>query len=667
MLWYASRATGVVALLLLTGVMVLGMLVNRQGRLPGLPKFAVTGLHRNLSLLAAVFVAIHVLSSVADGYVNIPIISAVVPFSSPYERFWLGLGAVSLDLMVAVIVTSLLRRHLSRRAWRVVHLLSYLSWPVAWVHSFFASNDLRHGSALLPRAAVRDRSWRRADLASGVRGPRCAEGRAGGPDHGHRPRPRRQRQGYGQRNTRDPRREARERQDVHPMTATTAGAFHEGASRAAAQGDLPRLLPPTQEGKRPQNLDAHLARHGELPYRDRIGTPGNPGALVRDIEESGLTGRGGAAFPVHRKLRAVLEAADKRRRTPTVIANGAESEPASDKDATLLWLAPHLVLDGLQLAAEAVGADIAILVTHADREHDVADRLGRAVSERLAARLDRVPVQLATVPARFLSGQETALVNHLGGGPVIPTFMPPRITERGLGNAPTLVQNVETLAHLALIARRGPRWFREVGTAREPGSMLATIRRADGLTRITEVPLGLPLRDLLGAPTGQESAVLLGGYHGTWLSAAKAAALTLDNESLGPAGARVGAGIVISLPPDRCGLVETARAVRYLALESAGQCGPCLNGLPRIAAAFAELASGRPRRGTRQNLERWSGLVTGRGACHHPDGTARFVRSALRTFAKEADRHERGQCSATNTAQFLPVPDGAARSEDDWM
>jgi sulfoxide reductase heme-binding subunit YedZ len=157
-LWYASRATGVVALLLLTGVMVLGMLVNRQGRLPGLPRFAVTGLHRNLSLLAVVFVAIHVLTAVADGYVNIPLTASVLPFTSPYERLRLALGAVSLDLMVAVIATSLLRRNLSRRAWRVVHLLSYLSWPVAWVHSFFAGDDLQHGAlfvlALLCAIAV---------------------------------------------------------------------------------------------------------------------------------------------------------------------------------------------------------------------------------------------------------------------------------------------------------------------------------------------------------------------------------------------------------------------------------------------------------------------------------------------------------------------------------
>ncbi len=148
-LWYASRATGVVSLLLLTAVMLLGLLVTRQGRLPGLPRFAVTGLHRNLSLLSVAFVAVHVVSAVADGYVKIPLTAAVIPLASSYERLWLGLGAVSLDLMLAAAVTSLLRRHLSRRVWRAVHLTAYLSWPVAWVHSVFAGSDLRHGPLFL--------------------------------------------------------------------------------------------------------------------------------------------------------------------------------------------------------------------------------------------------------------------------------------------------------------------------------------------------------------------------------------------------------------------------------------------------------------------------------------------------------------------------------------
>jgi methionine sulfoxide reductase heme-binding subunit len=146
--WYASRATGIVALLLLPAVFVLGILVNRQGRLPGLPGFAVTNLHRNISLLATTFVAVHVLTAVLDTYVDIPIMSAVIPFSSGYERFWLGLGAISVDLMLAMIVTSLLRGRMNAALWRTIHLTAYACWPVAFLHSIYASKDLQHGPLL---------------------------------------------------------------------------------------------------------------------------------------------------------------------------------------------------------------------------------------------------------------------------------------------------------------------------------------------------------------------------------------------------------------------------------------------------------------------------------------------------------------------------------------
>src|ERR1700743_3348482 len=129
--------------------MLLGLLVTRQGRRPGLPRFAVSGLHRNLSLLATAFVAVHVLSAVTDGDVNIPVTGAVVPLTSPYERLWLGIGAVSFDLMLAAVVTSLLRRHLSRKAWRAGQLAASVSWPVAWLHSVFSSGDLQHGVLFL--------------------------------------------------------------------------------------------------------------------------------------------------------------------------------------------------------------------------------------------------------------------------------------------------------------------------------------------------------------------------------------------------------------------------------------------------------------------------------------------------------------------------------------
>ncbi len=147
-LWYASRATGVVALILLTVVFAAGIGISRQARIPGLPRFAVTDLHRNLSLLAVAFVAVHVISAVLDTFVSIPVLSAVIPFASGYERFWLGLGAISFDLMLAMIITSLVRGRLNRLTWLAIHLTAYLSWPVALLHSIYSSGDLRHGVLL---------------------------------------------------------------------------------------------------------------------------------------------------------------------------------------------------------------------------------------------------------------------------------------------------------------------------------------------------------------------------------------------------------------------------------------------------------------------------------------------------------------------------------------
>jgi NADH:ubiquinone oxidoreductase subunit F (NADH-binding) len=221
------------------------------------------------------------------------------------------------------------------------------------------------------------------------------------------------------------------------------------------------------------------------------------------------------------------------------------------------------------------------------------------------------------------------------------------VREQGVHRAPTLVQNVETLAHLALIARYGADWFRSVGTPAEPGSALCTVHAPGREVRVVEAPFGMPLHRLL--PLDGIGAVLVGGYHGTWLPAAEAATRTLTVADLG-------AGVLAALPTGRCGLAETARVLRHLALESAGQCGPCLNGLPRIAAAFQTLAAPGPQGGTRDDIARWAGLVEGRGACHHPDGTVRLVRSALTTFAAELDTHATGHCTATDHTPLLPVP-----------
>jgi DMSO/TMAO reductase YedYZ heme-binding membrane subunit len=129
-------------------VVLLGVLVNRQGRLPGLPRFVVTGLHRNLSLLGVAFVAIHVLTAVLDPYVTIRIVAIVVPLTTSYKPLWLGLGAISLDLVLALILTSLARARMSRRLWRSLHWLSYVAWGTALVHSLFSSTDLQRGVLL---------------------------------------------------------------------------------------------------------------------------------------------------------------------------------------------------------------------------------------------------------------------------------------------------------------------------------------------------------------------------------------------------------------------------------------------------------------------------------------------------------------------------------------
>ena len=439
------------------------------------------------------------------------------------------------------------------------------------------------------------------------------------------------------------------------MTTTEmdSPAAHPAAGPA---GGLPRLLPPVPGV--PEDLRAHLARYGRPPYL------GGPGLLIRGAQAAGLTGRGGAAFPVHRKLAIVAGARGRK----VIVANGAESEPASRKDALLLRVAPNLVLDGLQLAAEAIGASEAHLYLHPG----VSQEIWRALSQRAAAGTDWIDVTITEAPPRFLAGQESALVNRLGGGPALPTFVPPRVSERGLRGAATLVQNVETLAHLALIARYGPRWFRALGTGQEPGSMLTTVYQADGTSQVIEVEIGAPLRTLLASqPQAAEAqALLIGGFHGTWLPMAQAASLTLDNATLNRHGAALGAGVIAALPAGRCGLVEAARVARYLAAESAGQCGPCLNGLPRMAAGLAELAGRGHRRQVRADLERWAGprsLITGRGACNHPDGTVRFVASALTVFAPEIALHAQGHCSTTSRRPFLPLPDGMPTTEDDWF
>ena len=424
------------------------------------------------------------------------------------------------------------------------------------------------------------------------------------------------------------------------MTTTTV--------TAGARARLPHEPSPPADTRRlfaagGPSLTQHCARFGPLPALTHASE------LIGVLDEAGLRGRGGAGFPTGRKLAAITG------RRPVVIANGADGEPASDKDAVLLQRAPHLILDGLAAVAAALGSR----ETHLYAGALALPAIRHALQERRATGWDSPTVHLSEAPETFIAGEESAVINRLAGRAAVPLDRVIRITDSGLRGRPTLVHNVETLAQVALIARYGPRWFRSLGTPAEPGTMLVTLS-GTATPGVLEVPLGIPLADLLRDHTDLDApdvrAVLLGGFHGAWIPGALTAQACLSRESLNPLGATPGAGVVHVLGAGECGLQASADIAVYLAQQSAGQCGPCLNGLPALAETLTQLAYRRPQPNAAREANRLVAIVDGRGACKHPDGTARFIRSALHTFTQDIALHLHGRCEAV-----LPAPRPAPR------
>ncbi|MCQ9164476.1 NADH-ubiquinone oxidoreductase-F iron-sulfur binding region domain-containing protein [Arthrobacter sp. STN4] len=417
------------------------------------------------------------------------------------------------------------------------------------------------------------------------------------------------------------------------MSAATEIAAMQGGTAAGPAG--PRLFAAGAAA----GMAAHLAAYGEVPRH------GRDWSLAEELEASGLTGRGGAGFGAWRKFAAVDHARRPNRyvpRTggPVLIANGAEGEPLSFKDASLLHNAPHLVIDGLVAAAELSAGSVFIYAGAANLA---------PVAAALAERADARHIALVEAPDTFVAGQASAVVNFLETGRALPRDLAARLAGSGFKGRPTLVHNVETWAHTALVARYGAGWFRTAGTPEDPGTRLVSVTGNVPSEVVLEVPGGAPLDSVLasaGVGSDAVSAVLVGGYHGRWvrpdgvvLSAAAAAGST-------PAGGAVrpGAGVLHVLGHGRCGLAATAAMMDYLAGQSARQCGPCMFGLPALADVMGRLAAGTGGPGLVREVERLLALVAGRGACHHPDGTVQLVHSALETFADDVRRHLAGQC-----------------------
>jgi NADH:ubiquinone oxidoreductase subunit F (NADH-binding) len=414
-----------------------------------------------------------------------------------------------------------------------------------------------------------------------------------------------------------------------------------------------RLLAGPESAIGSERLESHQRRLTPRPEGGRW--------LVDVLARSGLLGRGGGRFPTWRKWEAVAEHSSRH---PVVVVNASEGEPLSAKDRTLLTLRPHLVLDGAALAADTLAAgEIVVYLSRGSRAARQAVR--RAMKERRRARFAEPPIHLVETEHRYIAGESSAVVQRISGGPAKPRFTPPHPTDRGVGGHPTLVQNTETLAHVALIARFGSDWFRELGTESSPGSALMTLSGNIREPGVYEVDLAGRLEAVVeaaGGTTTQPLGALLGGYFGTWLPAAALTDVTFDAQRLrSEHGASFGCGVLALLPEQGCGIVEASRILNYLAAQTAGQCGPCVNGLGDLSKAMARIAASQAEPADLDRVRRWSAMVRGRGACHHPDGAVGQLASALEAFADHLGLHIAGHhCPGRRTGGF-PAPPSAPR------
>ena len=411
--------------------------------------------------------------------------------------------------------------------------------------------------------------------------------------------------------------------------ATANVAVRNGLRQVAYVSEGPVLLAGIADGP---SLAAHRDRLGPAPVPSAEAL----GEMARAVD---LRGRGGAGFPFAIKLSTAA------RRKAVVVVNASEGEPASHKDAALITCSPHLVLDGAAAVAHALRTrEVHIAVP----SEFPAIRLvvEKALRERAAAG-EHLNVRLHDAAPRFVAGQAQAVLQLLAGRDNLPVTAWQPEAVRGHRGRPTLLSNAETFAHIGHLARVGPQGYAAHGTALEPGTTLLTLR-GDGMDpEVREVAYGTALALILDEAE-MNRPLLLGGYHGTWLRPEQLRGLALSRGDIAAAGATLGAGVILPLAEGWCPLVRTAALVDYLAGQSAGRCGPCLNGLPAMAHALGALVHGG---GPLQRVEELCGLVVRRGACAHPDGTARLVTSMLQRFPEEVDSHLLGTCRSSGTEE----------------
>lgn len=376
-----------------------------------------------------------------------------------------------------------------------------------------------------------------------------------------------------------------------------------------------------------------LSGEQDLGYLQQAPTEASASGLVDALTRARLQGRGGAGFPAHVKWRSVAAADGDR----VVVANGHEGEPASGKDRWLLLNRPHLVLEGLLLAGVALRASrMVVCVSREDTRASVEAAIGDLVEAGLVP--DAVSVEVVVLDHRYVTGEESALVQGINGKPGLPTFKPPRPFEEGVGGQPTLIQNVETLAHVAWIHHHGPAAFAELGTHTSPGSALFTIMGGPQGCAILEAPLGIEIHELLayvGVEPVDVSRLLLGGWFGG-VHGSEVLGLECDYTTLRVAGTGLGCASLTVIGPDEDVAGIVAQLGGWYTAESAQQCGVCRNGTRAIGRALAKNAAGQADEDDLADLSRWGVTLPGRGACGFLDGAATLARTTVSVIsAKE--------------------------------
>lgn len=404
-------------------------------------------------------------------------------------------------------------------------------------------------------------------------------------------------------------------------------------------------------------IEARLLRDANQDYADYRASGGyhaldDADHLLSQVDLAGFLGRGGAAFPLAVKLQTVRDNG-RAAGGAVVVANGEEGEPASIKDRWLLRHRPHLVLDGLRLAARMVSAERAHVYVS---DRGAAEAVQAAIDDLANGVLDGLPVSILTVQPGYVAGEETAAVRALNGGPAKPTDKPPRPFEEGVAHLPTLVSNVETLALLPFIHRHGAEAFRGQGTSTSPGTFLATITGAGRPPALYELPYGVAFIELLefhGVPADHVHGVLMGGYFAGLLNRA-VLDITLDHESLRRLGSGLGCGAISILTED-CPVAVAASVMAYFDRENAGQCGSCFNGTAAMSAVTDALRAGQATSEDLTRLERWTVVLRGRGACATLDAATNVAASLLSAFPQVVDRHLKNDCPSCRTAAFTSL------------